>query len=485
MVGLAKSQRPLDSNSDLPPGALGSNEVEAPFEAVVSRLRGEALRKRLLRQRFKFMAVLLDLLAVLLPLVAWSLLYLPAGTRVTQAVLLAGTVCPAYLIVAFNSDAFRLRDGPSLSVPIGAAVTSLLGSVGGLLLLIFLAKNSGISRVVVSGSIVTSLVLLVLGRSLLNRLAARRVSTSQFATLCLYDGIRLEPNPSQTQIDATKYGLAVDSSDADMVERLATVCKEFDRLVVHCPPEKRQAWAFLMRSLSIPAEIVLPELDTLNPIGIRKRKAGTSAIIGVGPMRWYERAMKRAFDLLVVGAALPFLVPLTLVIGLLIKLDSKGPMFFLQDRIGRDNRPFKIFKFRSMRTDMLDTGGVKSTERDDPRITKLGGFLRRTSLDELPQLYNVLLGDMSLVGPRPHAKLSRAGDRLFWEVDDAYWHRHSVKPGITGLAQIRGHRGNTFHEDHLRDRLSADLEYVANWSLMGDVRILFRTFGVLTHSNAF
>jgi lipopolysaccharide/colanic/teichoic acid biosynthesis glycosyltransferase len=485
MVGLAKSQHPVDENSDLLAGAVSRNEVAPPFEAVVSRLHSEALRKRLLRRRFKILTVLVDLLAVSLPLVAWSLLYLPAGTGITQAVLLTGTVCPAYLIVAFNSDAFRLRDAPSLSVQIGAAITSLLGSVGGLLLLIFLAKNSGISRVVVSGSIATSLLLLVLGRSLLNRLVARRVSNSQFATLCLYDGIRLVPNPTKTQIDAAKYGLAVDSSDAEMVERLATVCKEFDRLVVHCPPEKRLAWAFLMRSLSIPAEIVLPELDTLNPIGICKRSAGTSAVIGVGPMRWYERGLKRAFDLLVVGAALPLLVPVTLFVGMLIKLDSNGPMFFLQDRIGRDNRPFKIIKFRSMRTDMLDTDGVQSTERDDPRITKLGSFLRRTSLDELPQLYNVLLGEMSLVGPRPHAKLSRAGDRLFWEVDNAYWHRHSVKPGITGLAQVRGHRGNTFHENHLRDRLSADLEYVANWSLMGDVHILFRTFGVLTHSNAF
>src|SRR3546814_4395680 len=112
-------------------------------------------------------------------------------------------------------------------------------------------------------------------------------------------------------------------------------------------------------------------------------------------------------------------------------------------------------------------------------------FLRRTSLDELPQFLNVLSGEMGLVGPRPHAESTTAGSAMFGEVDSSYWHRHVVKPGITGLAQVRGHRGSIFEEQQLRDRLNADLEYVANWSILSDVTIILRTAGVLIHKNAF
>jgi polysaccharide biosynthesis protein PslA len=135
--------------------------------------------------------------------------------------------------------------------------------------------------------------------------------------------------------------------------------------------------------------------------------------------------------------------------------------------------------------ELSDHEGEQSTQRGDSRITRVGAFIRRTSLDELPQLINVLRGDMSIVGPRPHATGSRAGGRLFWEVDSAYWQRHVVKPGITGLAQIRGHRGNTFQEEDLQKRLDSDLLYVENWSFWEDIRILLKTFSVISHNNAF
>lgn len=455
------------------------------FADEVAALQIEARKKRVDRRRLKIVLFMSDLLCVLGPLVAWSLLYLPEHVAVAQTGLLAAVTLPTFMLVALNVNAYRLRDGAPTTVPIWPILTALAGSVLGLILLIFLVKNSSASRAVVTGSFMTSFLVLVVARTAFSAWAARRFPNGHFATLCIYDGVELNRNPRQTQISATQHGLSADAQNVEMIERLAAASREFDRLVVHCPPEKRNEWASILRSLSIPGEIVLPELAHLDPVGIRRRRAGITAVIASGPLRWHERGMKRLFDLFVVCLALPFLLLATLVIGLAIKLDSKGPVIFKQDRIGRDNRPFQIFKFRSMRTESLDHAGVQSTERGDPRITRLGAFLRRTSLDELPQLYNVLLGDMSLVGPRPHAKLSRAGDRLFWEVDEAYWLRHSVKPGITGLAQVRGHRGNTFHEDHLKERLNSDLEYVAEWSLLGDVRILFRTFGVLVHSNAF
>ena len=172
-------------------------------------------------------------------------------------------------------------------------------------------------------------------------------------------------------------------------------------------------------------------------------------------------------------------------IAVLIKLDSRGPVFFVQDRLGRGNRLFRMYKFRSMRSDALDGAGHQSTRRDDDRITRVGRVIRRTSIDELPQILNVLSGDMSLVGPRPHALGSTAGDALFWEVDSRYWHRHASKPGLTGLAQVRGFRGATHSRSDLTNRLQADLEYLSGWTIWRDVSIIFATFRVLVHKNAF
>jgi len=144
-----------------------------------------------------------------------------------------------------------------------------------------------------------------------------------------------------------------------------------------------------------------------------------------------------------------------------------------------------MYKFRSMRNDLTDLRGDRSASRDDDRITRVGHFIRRTSLDELPQVLNVLLGSMSLVGPRPHALGSLAGDALFWEVDERYWHRHALKPGITGLAQVRGFRGATHRRSDLTQRLQSDLEYMAGWSIWRDAAILLSTIRVVIHSNAY
>jgi polysaccharide biosynthesis protein PslA len=138
-----------------------------------------------------------------------------------------------------------------------------------------------------------------------------------------------------------------------------------------------------------------------------------------------------------------------------------------------------------MRAERADAAGNQSTRRDDDRITRVGRFIRATSIDELPQLFNVLRGEMSLVGPRPHALGSTAGDQLFWEVDQRYWHRHASKPGLTGLAQIRGYRGATPMRDDLTNRLAADLEYINGWTIWRDISILITTLKVIVHRNAY
>ena len=171
--------------------------------------------------------------------------------------------------------------------------------------------------------------------------------------------------------------------------------------------------------------------------------------------------------------------------ALAIGLEDGGPVFFVQRRVGCGNRFFAMIKFRSMRVNHEGVNGDKSAEKGDDRITRVGCIIRATSIDELPQLINVLKGDMSIVGPRPHAIGSQAGDKLFWEVDSRYWQRHALRPGLTGLAQVRGLRGATDSEADLLGRLNADLEYLDGWSLWRDVRIILATFAVLVHERAF
>lgn len=184
---------------------------------------------------------------------------------------------------------------------------------------------------------------------------------------------------------------------------------------------------------------------------------------------------KRAVD--IVGAAFGLLALAPLLIGIVIavKLTSPGPIFFRQKRYGYHNRRFSIFKFRTMHTHLQDQRGTNQTTSDDPRVTRLGRILRKTSLDELPQLINVLKGDMSLVGPRPHVPGMLAGGMLYEELLPYYFQRHNMRPGITGLAQVSGYRGSTAIPLPAIERLQCDLQYIQRWSLWLDIRIIIRT----------
>ena len=208
-------------------------------------------------------------------------------------------------------------------------------------------------------------------------------------------------------------------------------------------------------------------------------------VISRGPQSLGNRIQKRLLDFVLALIALLFLAPLLLVIASAIKYDSPGPVMFRQIRVGQGNRHFRIYKFRSMYAESGDVRGDKSAARNDERVTRIGQFIRKTSIDELPQLLNVLRGEMSLVGPRPHALGSLAGNDLFWQASKQYWLRHALKPGITGLAQIRGFRGATEKVDDLEQRVRCDLEYLSNWSISLDLIILLKTFRVVVHRNAY
>lgn len=195
------------------------------------------------------------------------------------------------------------------------------------------------------------------------------------------------------------------------------------------------------------------------------------------------RLLLKALEDRVLGMFIMVLVtPFLLLIALAIKLDSKGPVFFRQARKGWSGRIFHIWKFRSMYVHQPDAGVLQQATRNDPRVTRVGAFLRKTSLDELPQIFNVLKGEMSLVGPRPHAV---EHDEQYSKGINAYFARHNIKPGITGLAQVRGLRGETREIERMRMRIEADIEYINNWSIWLDLSILLRTLGALSGKNAY
>ena len=204
------------------------------------------------------------------------------------------------------------------------------------------------------------------------------------------------------------------------------------------------------------------------------------------PIADWDSVAKRVFDVAFSLVALALLWPVMLAAAVAVKATSSGPVIFRQKRHGFNNEEIDVYKFRSMFTEMCDPGARALVTKGDPRVTPVGRFIRKTSIDELPQLVNVLKGDLSLVGPRPHAPHAQANNRLYVEVVDGYFARHRVKPGVTGWAQINGWRGETDTEEKIRQRTSFDLYYIENWSLFLDLKILFLTpFRLFGSENAY
>jgi exopolysaccharide biosynthesis polyprenyl glycosylphosphotransferase len=205
------------------------------------------------------------------------------------------------------------------------------------------------------------------------------------------------------------------------------------------------------------------------------------------PIADWDVFVKAAFDKIVGALCLIALSPAMLAVAIAVKLDSRGPALFKQSRYGFNNEKIEVYKFRSMYVDQLDVAARRLVTRNDPRVTRVGRFIRRTSLDELPQLFNVVFkGDLSLVGPRPHAMHARAADHLYDDVVDGYFARHRVKPGITGWAQVNGWRGETDTPEKIQKRVEYDLDYIENWSLLRDIYILALTpFALVRGHNAY
>lgn len=240
----------------------------------------------------------------------------------------------------------------------------------------------------------------------------------------------------------------------------------------------------------LPVEIRLSPEDIVSPKLVHH---GFSNFYGVPvlnlldrPLNDWQKIAKSVEDRVLALIAIFFFAPLMLIIAVIIRLESRGPLLFRQRRHGFNNQLIEIYKFRSMYQDMTDERAERLTAPGDFRVTRVGRFLRMFSLDELPQLFNVLKGDMSLVGPRPHAVAAKAANRLYADVVDQYAARHRIKPGITGWAQVNGWRGDTDTEEKLRKRIEHDLYYIDNWSIWFDLKIIILTFvEVLRARNAY
>lgn len=259
-----------------------------------------------------------------------------------------------------------------------------------------------------------------------------------------------------------------------------------DNIVLLLPWSDMQAISAAREAfLKVPAATVLgPEHILGQAIERGTTRLGPTTGINLvrAPLGLLETFAKRSMDLLLGSIALVFLAPLFAILAVLIKIDSPGPVFFRQYRHGFNQKPFRILKFRTMSV-MEDGDTVQQATRDDPRITALGRFMRRWNIDELPQVINVLKGEMSIVGPRPHALIH---NEEFQNRIAMYARRHNVKPGITGWAQINGYRGITDTEEKMRGRVEHDLYYIDNWSIWFDLQIIFMTvFSSRAFQNAY
>ena len=279
------------------------------------------------------------------------------------------------------------------------------------------------------------------------------------------------------------------TGDVDDLVEFARLAK-IDTVIIAIPgASQERIRELLTRLFVLPVDIRVIEGAEIPNSARRKRSTiGPYKLIEIykRPIEGFSAVQKRLFDIVFGTIALVMFTPFMLATAVAIKLDSPGPVLFRQKRHGYNNKPIEVLKFRSMYTDLCDPTAVNAVRRGDARVTKVGRFIRRASIDELPQFINVIKGDLSLVGPRPHATTARTGDMLYDQIERAYSARHKVKPGVTGWAQIKGWRGEMNSEEKIRQRLEHDLYYIEHWSLWFDLKIVLLTpWSLVTTKNAY
>lgn len=449
--------------------------LERPFTPSLE------LRRVLLKAIF----LLTDVLCIAMSYLLMGWIYLGpviSNYALSQALL----ILPVFIVIGIYNETYSLRALRDLRFSLSRIATTVLVSSALLISMVyFLKESTEISRVFLVFGMVIGLAAMIALRIVLLGVLGRHFAVGLTNVLIIHDNGPKVEMAHAFHLDAAALGLRADLDNPNALHNLGHYVDNMDRVIVSCDVASRSHWSFLLRAAGVDGEVVSESLAELSPIGLKREAGFVSLVISTKPLGFQQRLVKRLMDLTISGIAFLAFSPIFLLAAIAIKIEDGGPVFFVQRRMGKGNKFFRMLKFRSMAVVHSDFGGSRSAKKSDPRITRVGGFLRRTSLDELPQLLNILKGDMSLVGPRPHALGSLAGEKLFWEVDRAYWSRHSLKPGLTGLAQVRGLRGATDLETDLSQRLRADLEYIANWSPFNDLLIMLLTFKVMIHDRAF
>jgi len=389
---------------------------------------------------------------------------------------LVATVCAAFAGVGLSVEGLS---GPA-TISLGWLTVWLANSVLGLAL-VRLAAGGVLARAGRLGLLKSHVAVYGTGR-IADLVAAQALSDSSGTHLVgVFDDRKDQRNGSQGWMSASGTLEALIAAGRD---------DKIDEIIVALPNAADGRIAEIVHRLEhLPVKISICTHISSEYLGLSHRAQSARQLGPVGlmdvkpkPLNDWAPFLKRIEDVTISGVALIALAPLFLVIACAIKMDSPGPVLFRQRRHGFNHRVFHVLKFRSMRV-MEDGAKVEQAQRGDPRVTRVGRLLRRTSLDELPQLINIFLGDMSLVGPRPHAI---AHNEQYETIVARYASRNQVKPGLTGWAQVNGFRGETNTVEAMRKRVEHDLEYIENWSLWLDIWVLIRTLRCgFVHRNAF
>jgi Undecaprenyl-phosphate glucose phosphotransferase len=440
-----------------------------------------------------------SLLVLFCGLLARSMLTPLAGLHSDGSLFLA-TATAAFVVAVFLSraDAYLLTSLRSLGQQLKLLPIPLLAGAGSMMVCLFLMRHDGlVFRQWPFLWLLLSAITLIASRSYLSRLLHRWTESGKIARRVAVIGagefsrefiqrLRSEPHAYTvvglyddrlSRIPAVQEGVRVRGSVGDLLERSRE--EQIDLIVIALPLTAISRISKILEQIgSAVADICL----TTDFVGFRYRSSQISSVgsnpvvlVEERPLKDWRAAKKVTFDLVIGSLMIIVVAPLLAAIALAIRLDSPGPILFRQPRLGFNNRLFTCYKFRSMHHGLTDLMGDRQATRGDARVTRIGKWLRALSLDELPQLFNVLRGNMSLVGPRPHPPNTKAEDKLFTEVVAKYAFRHRVKPGITGWAQVNGWRGETKTVEQIENRVACDLAYIENWSLWFDLRIMVLT----------
>ena len=479
----------------LPAASVQDEEASPPPSEPPRSSNGLRFTSNVVGSLFLFTDLICFVIAAPITVGAYSLVRgsrLEVPVHITAFILMLGS----FLLIRSSRQAYRrslLDLSDTSDTTFDAVISSLIASA--------LIWQAGLvdhySRGITLLFLLTVVLCLSVSRPLLHRLITRLAETGQIEQRIAFYGADPESVSLTRQLlESLKFphlrfvGIADDRAratkfaDLPMIGDLAALCDsarrgEIDQVLIsgsQFTPNRLEQIVERLSEVCVDVSLIPAQAIELAP-NYRVNLLGAVPVLTLWqrPFRDMNQVVKRAEDLLLSAIALVILSPILLVTALVIRLTSPGPILFVQPRVGFNNEAINVFKFRTMYTEMTDLGAKQTTTRDDPRVTPVGRVLRRFSIDELPQLFNVLQGSMSLVGPRPHGTEMMVGDRFYHEAVSGYAGRHRVKPGITGYAQVKGLRGEVRTIERAKRRIELDKHYVDNWSFWLDIYILFAT----------